>query len=121
MLIYGSATMGTTVHLHYCMNEFVGWSLFHSKEDKCGKCGMDEKDKDGCCKDEHQHFKLKVEHQKGDVSRLITFITTPALSVPVIDCGFHSFLNGTEPNSTCHAPPDIGKKRLHVFHCVFLI
>jgi hypothetical protein len=40
LLIYGSATMGATVHMHYCMNEFVSWSLLHSKDDICGRCGM---------------------------------------------------------------------------------
>ena len=82
---------------------------------------MEEKDNDGCCKDEHQHFKLKVEHQKADIAQSVTFITAPALFVSVIDLDFHSYLNITERFPTCHAPPDIDKDRLHVLHCVFLI
>ncbi len=121
LLIYGSATMGATAHLHYCMDEFVGWSLFHRKDDKCGKCRMEEKDKDGCCKDEHKHFKLKTDHQKADVAQFISLATTPILSEPIIDFSFQSSINITENYPTCHAPPDIDSERLHVLHCVFLI
>lgn len=120
-LIYGSATMGATAHLHFCMDEFVGWSLFQSKDGKCGKCGMEEKDKDGCCKDEHKHFKLKADHQKANVTQFLNIVTAPALSEPLIDCRFHSILCINESYPTCHAPPDIDNERLHVLHCVFLI
>ena len=75
---------GCHCHLHYCMNEFVGWSLFHDKDDKCGKCGMEEKDKEGCCKDEHKHFKLKTDHQKAGVAQFMNLVTAPALSEPVL-------------------------------------
>jgi len=103
------------------MNEFVGWSLFQGKDDKCGKCGMAEKDKEGCCNDEHQHFKLKVDHQKSNVAAAISFIIAPASVRPVFDVDFHSYLNLTESISNCHAPPDLSRVRLHVLHSVFLI
>jgi hypothetical protein len=121
LLIYGSATMGATVHLHYCMNEFVGWSLLHGKDDKCGKCGMSEKDKKGCCKDEHKHFKLKADHQKSNATQPIFFITTPALFIPVVDFDIHSYSTVTETYPTSHAPPDINRKRLNILYGVFLI
>ena len=113
--------MGATAHLHYCMNEFVGWSLVKAKDDKCGKCGMVERDKEGCCKDEHQHFKLKVDHQKADVVQFINPDATPALSVSIINFSSQFLLNNAIACPTCHAPPDIHRDRLHVFHCVFLI
>jgi hypothetical protein len=121
LLIYGSATTGATVHLHYCMDEFVGWSLFHGKDDICGKCGMEEKDNEGCCKDEHKQFKLKTDHQKAAVTQLIHFVTAPALFEPVIDFSFHTIICINESYPTCHAPPDIGNGKLHILHCVFLI
>jgi hypothetical protein len=119
--LYLSASVGATVHFHFCMNEFVGWSLSHDKDDKCGKCGMDEKDKDGCCKDEHKHFKLKTDHQKTNVAEFINLVIAPALAVPAVDFTFHPSINSTESYPTCHAPPDIGKNKLHVLHCLFLI
>lgn len=121
LLIYGSATMGATIHLHYCMDEFVGWSLLNHEDEKCGKCGMDEKESGGCCKDEHKQFKLKVDHQKSKVANFIDVITTPALFARVVDPVIHSSPNTTKSYPTCHAPPGISKYRLHVLHCVFLI
>ena len=103
------------------MNEFVGWSLFNGKDEKCGKCGMEEKDKQGCCKDEHKQFKLKADHQKAAVPQFINLLNTPVLTIPVADFSFHYSLNIVDKYPTCHAPPDIGKDRLHVFHCLFLI
>lgn len=120
MLIYGVATMGATVHLHYCMNELVGSSLWHSGEEKCSRCGMKE-DKTGCCKDEHKHFKLKTDHQKAAAAILINFNLAPAIINPTPDFDFRAFVKFTESYPTCHAPPDVVRKRLHVLHCVFLI
>ncbi len=121
MLIYGSATMGATVHIHYCMNELVGWSLFNDKDAKCGRCGMEEKDKQGCCKDEHKQFKLKADYQKVAVPQFINLFNNPVLTIPVADFSFHYSLNIVEKYPACHAPPDIGKNKLHVLHGVFLI
>lgn len=119
--LYLGASIGATVHFHFCMNEFVGWSLSHDKDEKCGKCGMDEKDKDGCCKDEHKHFKIKADQQKPNVAEFINLVIIPALAVPAVDFTLHPPINITEGYPTCHAPPDIGKNKLHVLHCLFLI
>ena len=120
LLIYGSATMGATIHMHYCMNEFVGWSLWHGeKEKECGKCGMKEK-KGGCCKDEHKQVKLKTEHQKSATAQYIQFLDVPALITPVADFSFK-----ITPTSLAfpvsNAPPKIPRERLYILHCVFLI
>ncbi len=120
MLIYGSATMGATVHLHHCMNELVGWSLWHSEKEECGKCGMKE-DKKGCCKDEHKYFKLKADHQKAAAAAFITFELTPVIINPIPDFNFYTNLQVTENYCRCPAPPYIERIRLHILHCVFLI
>ncbi|MGZ8558342.1 MAG: HYC_CC_PP family protein [Chitinophagaceae bacterium] len=121
LIIYGSATIGATAHLHYCMNDFVGWSLFHNKDKKCGKCGMVETDKEGCCKDEHKHFKLKVDHQKSNAALFINPVATPAVSVPSIEFSFQSAINITDNHPTCHAPPDTHRDRLYILYCIFLV
>ena len=112
--------MGATIHMHYCMNELVGWSLWHGEKDKeCGKCGMKEK-KGGCCKDEHKQVKLKTEHQKSATEQYIQFLDVPALTTPVTDSNFEiKPASLTFPVST--APPKIPRERLYILHCVFLI
>lgn len=120
LLIYGSATMGATIHMHYCMNEFVGWSLWHGKKDKeCGKCGMKEK-KGGCCKDEHKQIKLKAEHQKNATAQYIQFLDVPELVTPIADYSFKGTPIALDfPVS--NPPPKIPRERLYILHCVFLI
>lgn len=120
LLIYGSATMGTTIHMHYCMNEFVGWSLWqHEKDKECGKCGMKEK-KGSCCQDEHKQIKLKTEHPKSVTAQYIPFLDVPALLTPVADFSF----KGTSVSLSfplSKVPPKIPRERLYTLHCVFLI
>jgi hypothetical protein len=120
LFIYGSATMGATIHLHYCMNSFVGWSLWHSnKGNECGKCGM--KEKTGrCCKDEHKQVKLTTEHQKSPVVQSLQLLEAPVFVTPVSEFTFKTTTEiQTLPVS--HAPPKISKQRLYILHCIFLI
>ena len=121
MVIYSSATMGATVHLHYCMNEIVGWSLVHDNDGKCGKCGMEEKDKDGCCKDEQKQFKLKTDHSNVGLTAFLSMVSAQVIVTDFPNFNFQPLLKITKKYSTCHAPPGIGNIRLHVLHCVFLI
>ena len=58
LLIYSGSTFGVTVHLHYCMNELIGWTLwYHGDKENAVSAGWLEKS--GCCKDEHKSFKVK--------------------------------------------------------------
>jgi hypothetical protein len=119
LFIYGSATMGATIHLHYCMDVFVGSSLWHNnKDDKCGKCGMKEK-KGGCCKDEHKQFKLKTDHQKSGIAQYVKIFDTPALTSPITEFDFKGSL--LLAFSVSNGPPEIPRKKLCILHCVFLI
>lgn len=119
LLIYGSATMGATIHVHYCMNKYVGGSLWHGKDDnKCGKCGMKEK-KDGCCKDKHKQVKLTTDHQKTatqfvELPELPTFVTSLIDIVVSV-----SSLSINYPTS--NGPPKTLRGRLYILNCVFLI
>ena len=44
------------------MGKRVGVELFASKNDKCGQCGMTEKE-GGCCSDEHKFYKLDTDQK----------------------------------------------------------
>ena len=119
LLVYSAATIGATVHFHYCMNEFVGWDLWHeAKNNECGKCGMKEK-KGGCCKDEHKQLKIEDDHQKSRFEKHVHLGTAPALVTNFVSGIFQaSSLSYYTPLS--NAPPHI-PKRLHLLNCVFLI
>lgn len=76
-LLYFSSVVGTTIHQHYCMGELVGSSLFNTRNDACGKCGMQKhtEENKGCCKD------VSIVIKSGD---------SHTFSLPVYD--FNSFL-----------------------------
>ncbi len=121
LAVYSIATMGANVHSHFCMNKFVSWSFFEEKDTTCGKCGMKEEDKSGCCKDEHQHYKLDTDHQKSDTALVLHFKCSPQIASIFAPYLFTNYLHNTFLHPSLHAPPDIQKQRLHVLNCVFLI
>lgn len=120
-MIYSASTFGVTVHLHYCMNELVGWTLLHHDEkDKCGKCGMTGKN-NGCCKDEHKSFNVKTEHQKADVAKFIGFFLSPVITSPADTYSQQlSYRPVAISYPVSHAPPIVGTP-LFIKYCVFLI
>jgi hypothetical protein len=122
LLIYGFASVGATVHTHYCMGEYVGATLLENKGGKCGKCGMKESNKkNGCCKDEHKEFKLKTDHQKGSVADFVKVISAPVLLTPIPYYHFTLQQNSTFLRTDVRPPPNIQKLRLHILYAVFLI
>ena len=120
LVLYGAATIGATIHLHYCMDKFVGWSVGHGDNDKkCGKCGMKEK-KGGCCKDVHKEVKLTAEHQKAAVTQNIQL---PEASVlPALPETSRFNVTAKALSLPCsNAPSKIPKERLYMLHGVFRI
>ncbi len=120
MLIYGTASMGATAHLHFCMNEFVGWSLFHNKDNKCGKCGMEDRNKDGCCKDEQKLIKLEIDQQKTDIS-FVNKLSPLVFTVPPFEIAIHPALQYLSGIYVYLPPPDIRWPSLNILHSQFLI
>lgn len=121
LITYSFATMGTTMHLHYCMNEYVGASLWDGDDtSECGKCGMKEK-KGGCCKDEHKAFKLKTDHQKSSISDFLStnYVQIVSTSVNTFTYQLNSIDQFTYSNY--HPPPNIHKQSFNVLYCTFLI
>ncbi len=122
MLIYGVTSVGATVHLHYCMNQFVGWELSHNKEDdKCGKCGMKDK-KAGCCKDEHKQIKLSSDQKDQQIKDLVLPTNLAPATIPT---SFIQLPAHFEPNTIVPFTPQISPPRqniaLFISYCSFLI
>ena len=122
-MLYMGASIGATIHQHYCMDKLVDWDLWQrSDSKKCGNCGMvksEEKD-NGCCKDEHKHFKLQNDHkaaQNYQVSQLISV----SLPVSFFDLPTFKLPSVTEKNPLSHAPPRSSNIAVYLRNCVFLI
>ena len=122
LVIYGFASIGATVHTHYCMGEYVGTSLLENEGGKCGKCGMKESTKkNGCCNDEHKEFKLKTDHQKGSVADFVKTISAPILLTSIPYYNFSLQQSSKFTNTSLRPPPNIQKQRLFILYAVFLI
>lgn len=120
--LYLSASVGATVHLHYCMDKLVNWGLDHSNDKTCSECGMEKgKEKDnGCCKDEHKQVKLENDH-KGTVSFQLAELISVALPPHEFELPRISLPTVTEQYPLSHAPPQDGDIAVYIRNCVFRI
>ena len=120
-VLYLSSSIGATVHLHYCMDKLIGWSLEHQKGNRCSKCGMIKKQKGkACCKDEYKQLKLQNDQkaeasyqatQLSSVAVLTNFFTTPSIQLSSL----------AEENPLSHAPPGSESIPLYIRNQVFRI
>jgi hypothetical protein len=122
LVIYGTTSIGATVHMHFCMNEFVSWNLWHSaKEKKCSKCGMKEK-KGGCCKDEHKQLKIDSDQNKNQLKTFVfEKVFTPVIPTSHYDYNFRlptpTILEFPKNNTS----PPWRSVSIYIANCVFLI
>lgn len=118
-IIYMAVSSGIAVELHYCMGTKAGMELFGSDSEKCGKCGMTEKDT-GCCHDEFKFYKLNDSHKSA--SNDISF-TAPEFAV--IN-HYHIYnwqmpVNKATTAVNSHAPPGYSSPDACIMNCVFRI
>lgn len=119
LLIYSVSTIGATINMHYCMNQFAGWSLTSEKKEKCAKCGMRNT---GCCKDEKKQIKLTLDQQKSSLNLAIAAPLGVAEN-KIISFQINKFVsfNNNYTLPYLHAPPLIPLKDKQVFNSTFLI
>ena len=117
-LIYLISSSGATIHLHYCMDKLVNWSLSEKPVNNCGKCGME---KDGvCCKDEHHFIKSSTDQKTTE-----TYIHLPQISaiagpaIFIIPSALYFSQKAKHPTS--HAPPNSSGLDILIRNCVFRI
>ena len=60
-----TVSSGIAMEIHYCMGKKRELIFTKLTDDKCGRCGMKEQNKKGCCSDEHKFYKLDDSHQKA--------------------------------------------------------
>jgi hypothetical protein len=106
-VFYLASSVGATVHLHYCMDKLINWSLLKGDGDKCDKCGM--KKDDGCCKDEHKFVKNSDDQKAAESSIEVLQFLTGTAPVSVLNISeFYSSIVHKYPVS--HAPPTSGRE-----------
>ena len=116
-LVYLTSSVGATVHLHYCMDKLVNWSL-NDEGNKCKKCGME---KDGnCCKDENKFVKNSLDQS---TTSAIQILQAPAIDdhISLINVDENYSFSYIHEYPTSHAPPIKTGVDILVLNCVFRI
>lgn len=119
LMIYSLTAIGVTVHFHYCMDRFAGWSLIDNQDKPCSKCGM-HSHKKGCCHDQHKQIKLSDDHQKTAFS-IKSFPKSQDYSSPIAYVESPSVQWKNHTNQLVPLPPLLNETRLHLQYRVFLI
>jgi hypothetical protein len=117
-IFYLTSSVGATVHLHYCMDKLINWSLMKGSGDKCDKCGM-QKD-GGCCKDENKFVKNSVDQTISSPAVQFTQVLSVATNTDFITVENYSS-SFIEEYPICHAPPLLGAGEIYILYCVFRI
>lgn len=123
MFIYGVTTVGATVHLHFCMDKFVGWDLSHSQNSTCSKCGMKESaTKKGCCKDEEKQLKIDTDHQKSTITSFENSLQAPVINNFPIVYQFTRVDFKASSKDIFYPPPlDLTIQKRIVMYCTYRI
>ncbi len=120
LALYSVTTTGAPLHLHYCMQEFAGISLWHSEDADCSYCGMHH-DKGNCCTDEHKQIKLTTLHYKLDATQGPAPVPVPTEFLPPSSFLMETIAYTGIPHIHTGAPPPAHTQPLHVMLCVFRI
>lgn len=116
---YLVTSIGATIHLHYCMDKLVTWTLSGSAEDdKCENCGM--KKDDNCCKDEKKVVKNTTD-QKTTESPILNLEVFTALISSFVSYEIDSYSSISSGVNATHAPPIKGNQEIYLRNCVFRI
>ena len=118
-VFYLASTVGATVHLHYCMDKFIDWSLLKVDGSKCDKCGM-EKD-GGCCKDENKFVKNNVDQKVAESSIQLIQMTAGATPTAFIYPSEQYFSSLIQEYSISNAPPRSNGVGIYILNSVFRI
>ena len=116
-VFYLASSVGATVHLHYCMDKIIGWSLLNSTGDKCNKCGM-EKD-GGCCKDENKFVKNNIDQKVTESAIHLIQMAAVATPAAFIYASEYRFTTIIQENSLSHAPPRNNGVGIYILNNVF--
>ena len=117
-LVYLISSAGATIHLHYCMDKLVDWSLSEKPGNLCETCGMEE-DR-GCCKNEHHFIKSNIDQKTAESDIQLFQISAIAAPNPFITQS-ELYFSQKPKLPTSHAPPNSSGLDILIRNCVFRI
>ena len=123
MFVYGTTTVGATVHLHFCMNKFISFDFTETENKTCGKCGMKESaTKKGCCKDEVKQIKIDTDYQKSTVESFIKTFQVPTIKYFPSLLEFNAVVFNLDANAINYSPPLLPSiQKRTILYCTYRI
>lgn len=116
-LVYMAVSSGIALELHYCMGKKAGVDLYGTVSEKCGKCGMTEKDT-GCCHDEFKFYKLSDSHKTVSNDIDLTASTIAVVKdYSLFNWQMTDQTAGTAVNN--NSPPGYTEPSACIMNCVF--
>src|SRR5688572_20201115 len=116
--MYMTVSSGIAMEIHYCMGEKAGVDFYNNPDDKCGRCGMKEQAKKGCCSDDHKFYKLEDSHQKA-VNDYTANVGTDVAIADYAPHGTEAPAIGAYTVTNNHSPPDYLPRPARIMHGVF--
>jgi|SRR5882757_5941891 len=128
-IVYLSTSMGTTVHLHYCMGKLVAWGLLDHTSKDCTFCGMQNKPaadecmvtNTGCCRDEQMQIKSSKDVKLSQNSLELAKITVTIADVPYSAWIDPFVISPVLVQSLANGPPLTGDVPVFLRNCNFRI
>ena len=118
-VFYLASSVGATVHLHYCMDKLINWSLLNNDGDKCDKCGM--KKDGGCCKDENKFVKNISDQKVTEPAIRLIQMSAVAEPLALIYPSEHYFSSLIREYPVSNAPPRSNGVGIYILNRVFRI
>jgi hypothetical protein len=116
--VYITVASGIVVNIHYCMGRLSAVDYGYNSNDKCGKCGME--NKKGCCHNESKFVKLADDQQVAKANIAIAQVPSEINSFYV---DLSQPAQGLEKIIALqyHSPPDKQLNSVYLLNCVFRI
>lgn len=118
--MYMAVSSGIAMEIHYCMGDKAGVDFYKKSSDKCGRCGMTNDEKAGCCSDDHKFLKIHDSHQKA-VNAIDYTLQLEMLRVALPTFNWTLPERESVAHVNNHAPPDIPTLPARILHGVFRI
>ena len=111
------------MHLHFCIDKFIGWDLSQTENTTCSKCGMNEcVTKNGCCKNEVKQLNIVTDHQKSSAVVFINVSHARIISTYPSLFEFTKVVFDEKSNRINYATPLLPSiQKLTVLYCTYRI
>ena len=116
-VVYLGSSVGATLHVHYCMDKLVNWTL-NDEGDKCKNCGM-EKD-GGCCRDENKLIKSSSDQSITGAIQIFSGSTADP-SIPFINKNEYCLPSFVSEYPANYIPPIRSGTDILIRNCMFRV